>query len=67
MQQPNAAYVEAIKRVAARPEGMLIHEYLQAAMDDITTHLIANNDPQQVRSLQGEARALSVLLKVWKP
>jgi hypothetical protein len=64
---PNGNELEAIKRVAARPEGALIHDYLQANMKDTVNALIQNNDAQQSRVLQGEARVLDVLLKVWKP
>ena len=67
MRQPNAVQLEAIQRVAARPEGVVIIEYLKAAMDEMQQRLILDNDPQQVRAYQGEARVLDMLLKVWKP
>ncbi len=66
MQQPNTAQLEAIKRVAARPEGMLIHEYLKGEMDKIIASLVATEDAHLTRRFQGEARVLDVLLKVWK-
>ena len=67
MRHPTSAQLEAIKRVAARPEGVLILEYLKAEMDNTMKLLILNNDPLQVRAYQGEARVLDELLTVWKP
>lgn len=66
MRQPSAPVLEAIKRVAARPEGLQIREYLTGEMNNTMKLLIANNDPQLVRALQGEARVLDELLMVWK-
>jgi hypothetical protein len=67
LRQPLAHELEAIKRIAARPEGAAVLEYLKANMDDTMKMLIAANDPALTRAAQGEARVLSMLLQVWKP
>jgi len=67
MRQPLPHELDAIKRIAARPEGAAVLEYLKANMDDTTKTLIAANDPAITRAAQGEARVLNVLLQVWKP
>jgi hypothetical protein len=67
MRQPLPHELEAIKRIAARPEGAAVLEYLKANMDDTMKMLVASNDPINTRAAQGEARVLSVLLSVWKP
>jgi hypothetical protein len=67
MVTPTATQLEAIQRVAGRPEGEAILEYLKACMDDIQGRLIYEEDAQRVRAFQGESRVLNALLKVWKP
>lgn len=67
MLPPSATVHEAIQRIAARPEGAAILEYLQAAMFDINARLIATMDPVQLRIFQGEGRVVDMLLKQWKP
>jgi hypothetical protein len=67
MRQPLPHELEAIARIAARPEGAVFLEYLQANMSDTSKMLINANDPQITRAAQGEARVLNVLLQVWKP
>lgn len=66
MQKPQATALDAIQRVAGRPEGQLIREYMQAEYDNTMKMLIAANDPQTTRAAQGEARVLQVLLEAWK-
>lgn len=66
MKQPTTEQSEAIKRVAARPEGQLVLEYLKEAKNEVQQRLILDDDAHRVRSHQGEARALDMLLSVWK-
>jgi len=66
VQKPLSAALDAIQRVAGRPEGQLIREYLQKEYDNTMKSLIAANDPQVTRAAQGEARVLQVLLEAWK-
>lgn len=67
MNAPTSDVLEAIKRIAARPEGQKILEYLQSNMRDTTARLAQERDPVTVRVLQGHAQVLTVLMKDWKP
>lgn len=67
MQAPNGDVIEAIQRVAARPEGQLIRKYLEQCQHDTSARLAQERDPVTLRILQGQAQAIGVLLKDWKP
>lgn len=54
-------------RVAARPEGALILEYLQAYMNELQQVSMVMEDAVKVRMLQGQMQMLDLLLRHWKP
>lgn len=67
MRAPNPAEQEAIARIAARPEGQAVLEYLKACMADTEARLIREEIPHNLRAWQGEARVLVALIQAWKP
>lgn len=67
MQLPSGDVVDAINRVAARPEGNSIKEFLQMNMNDTNARLSREQDAVTLRQLQGHAQVFDMLLKVWKP
>lgn len=67
MTPPNGDELEAFQRLAARPEGRVVLEYLQRAMSDTNKRLTHEPDAVQLRVLQGKSRVLDVLLQAWKP
>jgi hypothetical protein len=67
MNAPQGDHLDAIKRVAGRPEGQKILEYLLANMALVNARLAHERDPVSLRIMQGEAQTLSVLVKDWTP
>jgi len=67
MNAPTGEALDAIKRVAGRPEGQKILEYLQTSMNLTNARLAQERDPVMLRVLQGEAQTLTVLMRDWKP
>lgn len=67
MNMPSGDELEAVKRLAARPEGHMFLGYLQQAMSDTGKRLMYEHDAVVVRVLQGNAQVLDILLKAWKP
>lgn len=67
MRAPSGPVVEAMARVAARPEGGIILAYLQEYMSELQRALLVMEDPTKVRMLQGQAQMLDLLLQHWKP
>jgi len=67
MRKPTADVVEAMARIAARPEGALVLEYLQSSMTEIQSALVQMEDPNRMRMLQGQAQMLGTVLQFWKP
>lgn len=64
---PTADELDAIKRVAARPEGIAIQAYLQKNMDEFFKRLPLTEDAVKLRVLQGQTQVVQSLLAVWKP
>ena len=67
MINPTADETDAIHRMASRPEGMMFKDYLQKCSVDLHKRLVLADDPVKLRQLQGEARAIDLLLTAWKP
>lgn len=67
MRAPSATVIEAMARVAARPEGGLILEYLRGYMNELQQACMVMEDPVKVRMLQGQQQMLDLLLRHWKP
>lgn len=66
MKSPPPEVIEVLQRLRGRPEGVVIHEYLQAAMADINIRFLHTADPVQLRVLQGEGRVVDTLLGAFK-
>lgn len=67
MNLPSGMVLEAIQRVAARPEGQLVGEFLRSQLDLTNQRLGLEQDAVALRTLQGHAQILTTLVKVWKP
>jgi hypothetical protein len=64
---PTADETDAVKRMASRPEGVMFKDYLQKCSADLHKRLVLADNPVTLRQLQGEARAIDMLLMAWKP
>lgn len=45
----------------------MFKDYLQKCSVDLHKRLVLADDPVKLRQLQGEARAIDILLTAWKP
>lgn len=56
-----------MQRLASRPEGHAVQQFLQLSMTQTNQRLARELDAVVVRHLQGHAQVLDILLRVWKP
>lgn len=66
MKSPTPETIEAIQRLRSRPEGVVIHTYLQQTLDDINMRFAMTEDAVKLRILQGQAQVVRVLLEAFK-
>jgi len=64
---PTADELDAMHRLAARPEGATMKGYLQGTLDDINQRLAMTEDAVKLRILQGQAQVVRALLAAWHP
>lgn len=67
MRAPTPDVQEAFQRIAARPEGQLLRDYLQRCMADAQVAIAQEHDVTVVRMTQGHLQLLGRLLGYWKP
>lgn len=67
MLTPKDEDLEAFKRVAGRPEGVLILEFLNKTMRDVNARLAVTEDSVKLRIFQGQAQAIAILVTALKP
>lgn len=59
LKKPSNGELSELRRLSGTP----IERYLQTTLDDTKTSLVATSDIDTIRVLQGQAQALSDLLK----
>lgn len=67
MLNPTPDVQEALQRLSARPEGVLIRDYLQRCVVHEHASILRERDESVVRMTQGHLQVLIFLLDFWKP
>jgi hypothetical protein len=58
---------EAALHIAASPQGKVVIDYFNQLRANDVQALVSNDNPDQVRRLQGQVRAVDQILNLFKP